>query len=43
MDSHQGSFENLYKAADRAAYQSKQKGRNSVTFDNRPESQEQTG
>ena len=43
LDSHQRSFENLYKAADRAVYQSKQNGRNRATFDNAHEGIEQAG
>ena len=42
-DSHDGSFENLYKAADQAVYLSKQNGRNCVTFDNALEERERTG
>ena len=43
MDSHDGNFDNLYKAADRAVYLSKQNGRNCATFDNTPIDREQTG
>jgi two-component system, cell cycle response regulator len=42
-DAHAGSFDNLYKAADRAVYLSKQNGRNCVTFDNAPGDRKQTG
>jgi len=43
MDTHQGSFDNLYRAADRAVYRSKQNGRNRATFDTEYEDQGQTG
>ncbi len=42
-DAHDGSYENLYKAADRAVYLSKQNGRNCVTFDNASGDCKQTG
>lgn len=43
MDSHNGSFENLYRDADLAVYQSKQDGRNRATFNNSPGKCEQAG